>query len=187
VNAFLSQPVCNVLLIGGSLRRGSVNAAVLRTAEAMATPDLALTPYTRLGELPHFNPDDDRAPLLEPVADLRAQLEASDAVLFSTPEYAGALPGSFKNLLDWTVGGGIQGKAVGFINASAMGGAQGAHAELRTVLFYVSAEIVEDACVAIPVPRSAIDSDGIITAEALRNGIGAAVRAHAAHVAAKKR
>jgi NAD(P)H-dependent FMN reductase len=40
------------------------------------------------------------------VADLRRQIEAADAVVFCTSEYAGALPGSFKNLLDWTVGGG---------------------------------------------------------------------------------
>jgi NAD(P)H-dependent FMN reductase len=37
------------------------------------------------------------------VVELRAAIAASDAVLFSTPEYAGALPGSFKDLLDWTV------------------------------------------------------------------------------------
>ncbi len=39
------------------------------------------------------------------MAALRARLAAADAVLFCTPEYAGALPGSFKNLLEWTVGG----------------------------------------------------------------------------------
>jgi hypothetical protein len=40
------------------------------------------------------------------VARLREEITAADAVLFCTPEYAGTLPGSFKNLLDWTVGGG---------------------------------------------------------------------------------
>jgi NAD(P)H-dependent FMN reductase len=40
-------------------------------------------------------------------------------VLFCTPEYAGALPGSFENLLDWTVGGGeMYRKPVAWINAS---------------------------------------------------------------------
>ena len=40
-------------------------------------------------------------------------------MLFSTPEYAGALPGSFKNLLDWTVGGGeTYGMPVGWVNVS---------------------------------------------------------------------
>ena len=90
----------------------------------------------------------------------------SDAVLFSTPEYAGALPGSFKNLLDWTIGddvaGSIYEKRVAFINASAAPhGAAEAHDSLRKVLGYVHAALVEDACTAIPVPRAAI-KDGLI-------------------------
>ena len=54
-------------------------------------------------------------------ADLRQEIAAADAVLFCTPEYAGTLPGSFKNLLDWTVGGGeIYGKPAVWINPAAV-------------------------------------------------------------------
>jgi hypothetical protein len=45
---------CTILLISGSLRGGSVNTAVLRTARAIATPGVALKLYGRLGDLPHF-------------------------------------------------------------------------------------------------------------------------------------
>ncbi len=187
VNADAQSDPCRVLLICGSLRGGSVNAAVLRTARTMATPGLVLALYERLGDLPHFNPDDDRDPLPEPVADLRARLNASDAVLFSTPEYAGALPGSFKNLLDWTVGGGIQEKSAGWINASAFpGGALGTHEQLRTVLTYTNADIVPDACRVVPVPRSAIDKDGIIVDDAIRSGIARALAALAARVTERR-
>jgi chromate reductase, NAD(P)H dehydrogenase (quinone) len=98
------------------------------------------------------------------VVDLRASIAAADAVLFCTPEYAGALPGSFKNLLDWTVGGGeMYGRRVAWINASGLPtGAADAHASLRTVLGYLSTEIVEEACVHIPVPRQAVGDDGLI-------------------------
>jgi chromate reductase len=104
------------------------------------------------------------------VADLRATIGAADAVLFCTPEYAGALPGSFKNLLDWTVGGGeMYGKRVAWINASGLPtGAADAHASLRKVLGYLSTEIVEDACVHIPVPRQAVGDDGLIADPQLR-------------------
>lgn len=48
-----------------------------------------------------------------------------DGVVFSVPEYAGALPGSFKNLLDRTIGddqpGSIYEKPVAWINASPRG------------------------------------------------------------------
>ena len=60
--------------------------------------------YDRLADLPAFNPDDDRHPLDPEVQRLRAAIHQADAILFSTPEYAGALPGSLKNLLDWTIG-----------------------------------------------------------------------------------
>ena len=161
---------CKILLISGSLRAGSVNSAVLKTLRALAVPPVVAQAYKGLGSLPHFNPDDDREPLPEPVSQLRAQLAACDAVLFSTPEYAGALPGSFKNLLDWTVGGGIYEKPVGWVNASC-GGAKGTYEQLRTVLTYTGADIVGPACADIPVPRSAIEADGLVEDAALRQAM----------------
>jgi chromate reductase len=161
---------CTILLISGSLRAGSVNSAVLKTWQTLAAPPVVAHVYERMGSLPHFNPDDDREPLPEAVSHLRAQLAACDAVLFSTPEYAGALPGSFKNLLDWTVGGGMYETPVGWINASC-GGAKGTYEQLRTVLTYTGAEIVGPACADIPVPRSAIDGDGLVADAGLRQAM----------------
>jgi len=63
-----------------------------------------VTAWTALTGLPHFEPDLDRDPLPAPVAALRDLLFGADAVVVCTPEYAGALPGAFKNALDWTVG-----------------------------------------------------------------------------------
>jgi NAD(P)H-dependent FMN reductase len=175
-----------LLLICGSLRTGSVNAAVLRTASALAPAGVTTEIYEGLGSLPYFDPDDDHDPLPLAVAPLRASIAAANAVLFCTPEYAGALPGSFKNLLDWTVGGAeMYRKPVAWINAStAPAGAVNAHASLRTVLGYLSAEIVEAACASIPVPRSSIGVDGLIADAAIRAEIGATV-ATLATVAAK--
>lgn len=148
---------CQVLLVSGSLRRRSTNTAVLRTAQTVAPDDVVAVVYERLADLPHFNPDDEVDPLHPAVADLRQQIRTADAVLFSTPEYAGALPGSFKNLLDWTVGddqsGSIYEKPVAWINASPRG-AINAHDSLRKVLGYTGAAIVEPACADLPVrPR----------------------------------
>jgi NAD(P)H-dependent FMN reductase len=166
-------------MVFGSLRTGSVNAAVLRTASVLAPAGVTTEIYERLGTLPHFDPDDDHDPLPAAVASLRAFIAAADAVLFCTPEYAGALPGSFKNLLDWTVGGAeMYHKPVAWINAStAPAGAVNAHASLRTVLGYLTAEIVEAACVAIPIPRASIGADGLIGDAAIRQEIAAAVAA----------
>ncbi|MGD0452568.1 MAG: NADPH-dependent FMN reductase [Solirubrobacteraceae bacterium] len=100
-----------ILLVTGSTRSGSTNTAALRAALDAGEQHASAVLYERLAELPAFNPDHDHEPLPPAVADLREQIAAADGVLFCTPEYAGALPGSFKNLLDWTVGGGeIYGK-----------------------------------------------------------------------------
>lgn len=78
---------------------------MVETAKKLVPAGARAVIYRRLADLPHFNPDDDCDPLPEPVAEMRSLLRSADAVLLSTPEYAGSLPGSFKNLLDWTVGG----------------------------------------------------------------------------------
>jgi chromate reductase, NAD(P)H dehydrogenase (quinone) len=175
-----------ILLICGSLRSGSTNAAVLRTVAAAPGPGVEATLFEGLASLPHFNPDDDNDPLPVPVADLRARIAASDAVLFCTPEYAGTLPGSLKNLLEWTIGGGeIYGKPVAWINVSTgPTGAAGAHDSLRTVLGYAGTRIVEAACAQVPVARHAVAADGLIHDEATRREIAAAVTALAAGAAA---
>jgi len=170
-----------LLLVSGSLRSGSSNAAVLRTAKAIAPAGVQAELYERLAELPHFNPDDDFDPLPAAVIEMRAGIAAADAVLFCTPEYAGALPGSFKNLLDWTVGGGeIYGKPVAWINASGLAaptGGANAHDSLRIVLGYTGADIVEPACVRIPIARQMVGGDGLIGDEAVRFALADALAA----------
>ena len=135
-----------VLLISGSLRQGSTNAAALRTAVRFAPDSVASTLYEGMANLPAFNPDLDGDPPPRAVVDLRRAIRETEALLFSTPEYAGALPGSFKNLLDWTVGdarpGSIYNKPVGWLNVAARG-APHAHDSLRRVLGYVGAQIIE--------------------------------------------
>ncbi|WP_322755555.1 NADPH-dependent FMN reductase [Frankia sp. Cas3] len=153
----------HLLMICGSLRAGSTNAALLRTAQAVAPDGLVADVYGGMGGLPQFNPDDDREPALPAVADLRTRISAADAVVFCTPEYAGGLPGSLKNLLDWTVGSGeLYRKHAAWINVSTTTGAVHAHASLRTVLGYVGADLIEQACTHRPVPRHAIGPDGMI-------------------------
>ena len=158
-----------IVLVSGSLRAGSGNSALVRTAAAVAPEGVEGVVFDGMGDLPHFNPDDDHDPLPWPVAVLRAAVGAGDAVLFCTPEYAGALPGSFKNLLDWTVGGGeLYEKRAGWISVAAPNRGHGAEATLRLVLGYVGAEIVE--LPRVPVPRDAV-ADGEITDPAVRTAL----------------
>lgn len=160
------------MLVSGSTRPGSTNAAVLRTVADLTDhmADVHAVSYDGIAELPAFRPDaDDDAPE-PPVAALRGALVHADAVLFCVPEYAGTLPGSFKNALDWTVGTGeLYGKPVAWINAAAVGRGGGASATLRLVLTYVGAVIIEAATVQIAIGRDAVGADGVLTGDRLRS------------------
>jgi NAD(P)H-dependent FMN reductase len=184
-----AHPV-RILLVAGSSREGSTNAAVLLTAADVVAEGVETVTYTGIGALPLFNPDDDRegGPVDVRVADMRRAVAAADALLICTPEYAGALPAAMKNLLEWTIGdAGTYAKPVAWINAAgaaAPTGAADAHESLRKVLGYAGADIVEDACARIPVDRQLVGSDGRITDTEVRAEIAAAVGRLAAHAAA---
>jgi chromate reductase, NAD(P)H dehydrogenase (quinone) len=163
-----------LLLVSGSTRGASTNSAALRTARELLSDSAEVELYEDLAELPHFNPDDDADGAPPPaVAALRAQIAQADAVIFCTPEYAGTLPGSFKNLLDWTVGGTeLTGKPVAWVRAASdPRRGEGAHATLATVLGYVQADVVEAACRHVPVGSGLVGTDGLIADPGVRTGI----------------
>ena len=100
------QGPVRVLAISGSLRRLSSNTALVGAVARLAPEIVEVSIYRGLADLPPFNPDidDDRLPAA--VATFRGRLQACDAVLISSPEYAHGVPGVLKNALDWVVGSG---------------------------------------------------------------------------------
>jgi chromate reductase, NAD(P)H dehydrogenase (quinone) len=175
-----------LLLVSGSARRGSTNAAVIATAAVVVPDGVEVIVYGSLAELPLYTPDRDAegVPVDPRVADLRAGVRRAGAILISTPEYAGALPATMKNLLEWTIGdGSTYDKPVAWINAAGPAsptGAADAHDSLRKVLAYAGAHIVEDACARIPITRDMVGGDGLIADPASRDEIAAALATLAA-------
>jgi chromate reductase, NAD(P)H dehydrogenase (quinone) len=150
-----------ILLVSGSTREGSVHTAALRTAARFAPADITATLYDGLRSLAAFVPGEQVPP--GAVALLRHRVQASDAVLFSTPEYAGGLPGSLKNLLDWLVDGGdLDGKPVAWLSVAAPGQDEGARSMLETVLGHGNARVLPAACIRIPLSADAVDTQGIV-------------------------
>ncbi|XZF16443.1 NADPH-dependent FMN reductase [Chitinophagaceae bacterium MMS25-I14] len=140
------RPV-HILAISGSLRSASVNTTIINALQAIAPEHISVTIYEGIGNLPHFMPgtENDAAP--QSVHEWRAALKQADAVVFSTPEYAGGVPGVLKNALDWIVSSGeLVEKPVAVISASPFG-AGGAHANASLVLTlgFVAA-IIPEAC-----------------------------------------
>lgn len=175
----------SVLVLSGSTRAASSNTAFARTAAAHPPAGAAVSAFTDLIGLPHFDPDLDRDPLPAPVAALRVLLAEADVVVVCTPEYAGALPGAFKNALDWTVGSTVlSDKPVAWITVAADARrGEGAHAELATVLRYVQARVLPHACTHVPLGHNATGADGLFTdattIDAVTSAIAAVVAAFA--------
>src|SRR6266496_1027324 len=90
-----------VLAISGSLRAASHNTALLRAAAGLAPSGVEVELFTGLHQLPPYNEDHDTDAPAPEVTRLRAQIAGADAVLFSTPEYNGTLPGQLKHAVDW--------------------------------------------------------------------------------------
>jgi chromate reductase len=142
--------VVRVLTVSGSLRAVSSNGAVLDALAALAPADLAVVRYAGLADLPAFNPDldGDGAALPPAVADWRARVAAADALVVCSPEYAHGVPGALKNALDWLVSGPeVPGLPVAVINATTR--AHLAHASLVETLRTMSADVVEEASIAL--------------------------------------
>ncbi|WP_058855023.1 NADPH-dependent FMN reductase [Nocardia jinanensis] len=170
-----------VLLVSGSTRVGSTNSTALRTVRAVAPDGVEARWYGGLAELPAFVPDA-AEPAHPAVLDLRRQLAAADAVLFCTPEYAGTLPGSLKNLLDWTVGtGDLYGKPVAWLTVVATGRGTGATAALASVLGYLGADVDEAICARLPLSRTDIGEDGLVASPEFRAGAADVVRRLVGH------
>lgn len=86
-------------VIVGSLRQDSFNKKLAALAMDVAPESLNLE-IIPIGELPVFNQDLD-SDMPEMVTQLKAQIEAVDAVLFITPEYNRSIPALVKNAIDW--------------------------------------------------------------------------------------
>ena len=150
-----------ILLIPGSTREESLHTAALRTAARYAPAGTDAIPYGGLRTLPAFVPAEPSPPAS--VAELRAEVAAADAVLFSTPEYAGSLPGSLKNLLDWLVDAGdLTGKPVAWLSVAPPGQDDGARETLETVLGHAGARLLRAACIRLPLTQAAVGLDGLI-------------------------
>lgn len=83
----------------GSLAKGSINRTLARALVASAPPDLEFTEVP-IGNLPLYSWDYDADFPPEGRAFKRA-LDASDGLLFVSPEYNRSIPGALKNAIDW--------------------------------------------------------------------------------------
>ena len=91
-----------VLVICGSLRKGSYNAALARALPEFAPPGMTFTSAPAYEAMPMYNADLQEASGFPPAAeDLAAAIRAADGVVIVSPEYNWSIPGALKNAIDW--------------------------------------------------------------------------------------
>jgi len=165
-----------VLGISGSLRGASSNSRLIRAATRLAPAGVELSVYGELADIPPFNPDLDTETAPAAVSRLRAALQASDAILISSPEYAHGVSGVLKNALDWLVSSGeLIDKPIALINASAR--ATHAHASLCETLTTMCGVVVNEASLTIPLTGTALDAEGNFTDACLSTSLTSAIEA----------
>ncbi len=110
--------------LSGSLRRASLNSALLRALAALA-PDGVDVAIHSIADVPLYNGDDEARDGLPPaVVTLKDAIGAADGLLLCSPEYNSSVPGVLKNTVDWlsrTPDGSeptLRGKAVALTGAS---------------------------------------------------------------------
>ena len=152
----------NVLALCGSTRARSSNRRYLEAVERLAGPAWTVLSYEGLLLLPPFNPDVDPDHPPAPVQDLLQVLAAVDGIVICTPEYAMGVPGTLKNLIDWTVAASaFSQKPTALITAS-LGGHKG-HAALMETLKVIEARMTEGTQMVISHAQTKINTESEIT------------------------
>ena len=95
------QPL-DVLVICGSLRKGSYNAALARMLPALVPAGMSLRTAPSFAKLPIYDHDIQTASGFPAEANAWADaIRSADALIIVTPEYNWSIPGGLKNAIDW--------------------------------------------------------------------------------------
>ena len=155
-------------VIVGSLRRDSFNRRLATAIAQLASKEFTFK-QLEIGDLPLYNQDDD-ANQAAPVKRLKAEIAASQGLLFVTAEYNRSIPGVLKNAIDhasrpygqsaWA------GKPAGVIGVSvgAIGTAL-AQQHLRNILAYLDMPTLGQPEAFVQSKEGLFDKDGGIGAD----------------------
>lgn len=160
-----------ILAFSGSLREGSHNKRVLKTAIKGAEKAGAEVTYIDLRDypLPVYNQDDEeRDGFHENARKLQGLMVQHDGFLIASPEHNGSVPAALKNVIDWTSRKGdtyersavFAGKFAAIISASpgSLGGVRSL-SHLRGVLTSVGVHVLPTE-IAVTYAESKFSGDG---------------------------
>jgi len=158
----------NLLALSGSLRKVSYNTAALKALAYLAPANVDVR-VGSIAQLPLFNPDLEGSDI-PPLDELNKAVKCADGLVLASPEYAHGISGPMKNALDWLVGGvDFPDKPIMLVNTSPR--AFHAQEALKEVMTTMSGDVVDEACVTIPLLSSGLDETGIATTPDIANAL----------------
>jgi len=165
-----------VLGISGSLRKASLNTAVLRACSDIAPADLKITIFEGMNDIPMYNQEILDAGAPESVKKLRAAIDAADGLLLACPEYNFSLSAPVKNAIDWMSrlpNQPFQDKPIAVVSASAgpLGGARVQY-DARRVLTQLWGHVMPRPEVFIGLAPTKFDAQGKLTDETTKKFLG---------------
>ncbi len=177
------------VVLVGSVRKGSYNAALARALSSVAPEGVELEILPSIALLPIYDGDVEAAGMPAPVTALADAIAAADALVIVTPEYNYSIPGGLKNALDWlsrVKDAPLKGKPTLIMSASpgVFGGAR-AQYHLRQVLVVLDAHVMNVPEVMVGQVHTKV-TDGELTDEGTLSFVGkqlAAFKAFAEKVA----
>lgn len=165
-----------VLAFAGSLRQGSFNRRLVEAAREMAADPMSVSVFD-LNGIPLYNRDVEVQGVPGRVKEFHETIEASDALLISTPEYQHGVPGVLKNAIDWASRppgeSPILHKPVAIMGATpGMWGTARAQSQLRQALVYNGCPMVLKPEVLVSKAGERFDEDGRLIHQATRDFVG---------------
>jgi chromate reductase, NAD(P)H dehydrogenase (quinone) len=161
-----------IAVVVGSLRKESFNRKMAKALAGLAPASLKLE-IIEIAGLPLYNEDIETDPPPAAWNAFRAQIAASDGVLFVTPEYNRSVPAVLKNAID--VGSRPYGKsvwngkpgAVMSVSPGAIGGF-GANHHLRQSLVFLNVPVMQQPEAYISNVSALFDESGNLASDSFR-------------------
>ncbi|KAE8735751.1 putative NADPH:quinone oxidoreductase 1 [Hibiscus syriacus] len=162
-----AKPVIKVAALCGSLRKGSYNRGLIRTALEISKESIngIQMEYIDISPLPMLNTDLETDGKFSPVVEaFRQKILESDSILFASPEYNYSVTAPLKNAIDWAsrppnVWGD---KAAAIISAGGGFGGARSHYHLRQIGIYLDLHFINKPEFYLNAfqPPAKFDSDG---------------------------
>lgn len=182
-----AQPIRLVTLLG-SLRQGSLNAAVVRTLPELAPAGMSFSPLPSVGDYPIYDADLQAEGFPTVVEQAGEAIRAADGVVIVSPEYNYSMPGGLKNAIDWISrlkGQPFAGKPVAIqsVSGGMLGGARMQY-HLRQTMVFLDAHVLNKPEVMIGQGNAKIDAaSGKLADETTRKFVSDQLVAFAAFIA----